>query len=107
MSKLKEVSKYEPLNSWLIVKTETIKETKEGFTFTADAKNRGTFENATGIILKLGNSLHKEYSHLKVGDEVRYLEHRGEAVAQDDDYLYRAIQDVDIYLRTKKGKEDE
>lgn len=103
MSKLKEVSKYEPLNSWVLVKSKNIKETKEGWTHSTDVKNRGIYENCTGVILKLGNSLHKEYSHLKVGDEVRYLEHRGEAVAADDDFLYRAIQDVDIYLITKKG----
>ena len=102
-SKLKEVSKYEPLNSWLLVKSKNIKETEEGWTHSTDVKNRGISENCIGIIIKIGNSLHKEYSHLEVGDEVRYHEHMGEPVGQDDDYLYRVIQDVDIYLRTKKG----
>jgi len=102
-SKLKEISKYEPLNTYILVKVKIIKETDDGWTHSTDVKNRGTFENKTGIIIKLGNSLHKEYRHLNVGDEVRFHEHRGEAVGQDDDYLYRAIQDVDIYLITKKG----
>jgi len=102
-SKLTEISKYEPLNTYILVKSKILKETDSGFTYSTDVKNRGTFENTTGVIIKVGNSLHKEYSHLKAGDEVRYLEHRGEAVGKDDDYLYRAIQDVDIYLITKKG----
>jgi co-chaperonin GroES (HSP10) len=95
-----------PINNSILIKCalEDTKETKRGLQLSTDIKLRNKYTKSAGTIIALGKGVNQEYSELEVNDEIRFREHAGYAVKEDDDFLYRVVQDVDIYVITKKGK---
>jgi len=95
-----------PLNNNILLKTAKAgtQETEKGLKLSTDIKMRNIYTESTGVIMALGKGVREEYLDLEVGDEVRFQEHSGYKVNEDEDSLYRIVQDIDIYVITTKGK---